>query len=64
MTDTNKELDHLVNQNEEQQEPTITIVLPVSAVNVTMAALQELPHRVADPILKSIFQQAQSQLGG
>jgi len=27
-----------------------------------MASLQELPHRVADPILRKLMQQAQEQL--
>jgi len=27
-----------------------------------MASLQEIPHRVADPILRKLMQQAQEQL--
>ena len=58
---TNPELDNLV-EDAQQQEPTVNIELTVNEVNVVFAALQELPHRVADPILKNMLQQAQSQL--
>ncbi len=58
---TNPELDNLV-EDAQQQEPTVKIELTVNEVNVVFAALQELPHRVADPILKKMLQQAQSQL--
>lgn len=59
---TNPELDNLV-EGAPQQEPTVKVELTVNELNVVFAALQELPHRVADPILKSMFQQAQAQLG-
>lgn len=58
---TNPELDNLV-EGAPQQEPTVKVELTVNELNVVFAALQELPHRVADPILKSMFQQAQTQL--
>lgn len=41
---------------------TITLNVEVNDLNVVFAALQELPYRVADPILKKLLQQAQSQL--
>lgn len=58
---TNPELDKLVEGNQ-PQEPTVNVELTVNEINVVFAALQELPHRVADPILKKLFGQAQSQL--
>ena len=58
---TNPELDNLV-EGAPQQEPTVKVDLTVNELNVIFAALQELPHRVADPILKKMFGQAQAQL--
>lgn len=57
----NPELDNLVEGNQ-PQEPKVNIELTVNELNVVFAALQELPHRVADPILKKLFNQAQDQL--
>lgn len=58
---TNPELDPKLVENQ-QQAPTVNINLDVNELNVVMTALQELPHRVVDPLLKKIFQQAQGQL--
>lgn len=58
---TNPELDNLV-EGAPQQEPTVAVELTVNELNVVFASLQELPHRVADPLLKKMFQQAQAQL--
>lgn len=58
---TNPELDHLV-EGAPQQEPSVKVELTVNEINVVFAALQELPHRIVDPILKKMMQQAQSQL--
>ena len=67
----NNELDHLVTDNSAitGQEPTtaaveVTIQITVDELNVIFASLQELPHRVVDPILRKVLQQAQSQLQG
>ncbi len=59
---TNPELDPKLVENQ-QQAPTVTLEVNVSELNVIMGGLQELPHRVVDPILKKLFQQAQAQLG-
>ncbi|AGN30445.1 hypothetical protein SXAG_00164 [Synechococcus phage S-CBS4] len=56
---SNPELDNLV-MNDEQ--PTISIELNVQEVNTILAALGELPHRVADPILRKVVEQAQKQV--
>ena len=59
---TNPELDPKLAENQQAQAPTVTLTVDVNELNVIMAALQELPHRVADPILKKLFQEAQAQL--
>ena len=63
---TNPELDPMLAENQQaqvQQVPDVTITVNVNELNFIMGGLQELPHRVADPILKKLFQQAQAQLG-
>jgi hypothetical protein len=63
---TNPELDPMLAENQQapaQQAPTVTLTVDVNELNVIMGGLQELPHRVVDPILKKLFQQAQAQLG-
>ena len=56
---SNPELDNLV-MNDDQ--PTISIELNVQEVNTIILALGELPHRVADPILRKVVEQAQKQV--
>lgn len=61
----NPELDNItehVGSQSATQEPTVKVELTINEFNVVMAAIQELPHRVADPILKKMFAQAQMQL--
>jgi hypothetical protein len=60
---TNPELDPKLVENQEQQVAKVTLDMNVNELNIVMAALQELPHRVADPLLRNFMQQAQSQLG-
>lgn len=63
---TNPELDPMLAENQQaqaQQTPTVTLTVDVNELNVIMGGLQELPHRVVDPLLKKLFQQAQAQLG-
>lgn len=61
---TNPELDSkLVENQPAQQAPTVTLTVDVNELNIIMGGLQELPHRVVDPVLKKLFQQAQAQLG-
>jgi len=45
-----------------KQQPEVSLRVTVQELNVVMASLQELPHRVADPILRKLMQQAQEQL--
>jgi hypothetical protein len=42
--------------------PTVTLAVDINELNVIVAALQELPHRVVDGVLKKLIQQAQEQL--
>ena len=57
----NPELDPKLVENQ-QQAPTVNLTVDVNELNVIMGALQELPHRIVDPLLKKLFQQAQEQL--
>jgi hypothetical protein len=62
---TNPELDPKLAENQnapEQQVPNLTVELNLNELNAVFAALQELPHRVADPILRKLMAQAQAQL--
>lgn len=62
---TNPELDpKLVENQQAQATSTVTLTVDVNELNIIMGGLQELPHRVVDPILKKLFQQAQAQLQG
>ena len=61
----NKELDHLDVDNQVQaapQEPVVKLELAVNDINLILAALQELPHKIADPMLRKIMGQANAQL--
>lgn len=55
---SNPELDKLSQPTEQK----IKIELVVNDLNIVLGALQELPHRVADPVLKRIMVQAQAQV--
>jgi hypothetical protein len=57
---TNNELDSKL--IETQQQPELSLRVTVQEYNILMASLQELPHRIADPILRKLLQQAQEQL--
>lgn len=49
--------------NTENNDPVLSVAMRVSEINTVLAGLQELPFKVADPLLKSIIAQAQAQLG-
>jgi len=42
--------------------PTVSLTMDINELNVIVAGLQELPHRVVDAIIKKLIQQAQEQL--
>lgn len=46
------------------QDPIISIQLPVSAVNVLLQALGEIPTRLGMPIINHISPQVQRQING
>lgn len=48
--------------NQENVDPVLSVSLKISEINVVLAGLQELPFKVADPLLKNIIAQAQMQL--
>ena len=50
-------------QQQQPQEQSVSVSLTVNELNVVLQSLQELPHRIADPLLKSLVAQAQQQLG-
>jgi hypothetical protein len=54
----NPELDKLDAANQ-----TITLDVTPQEINVIFAALAELPHRVADPLMRKLFEQAQKVAG-
>lgn len=62
-TMSNPQIDNTV-AAQDPKEPTAQIELTINQINVVLAALQELPHRVADPILKTIVAQVQPQVTG
>jgi hypothetical protein len=62
---TNPQLDSKLVENQQPPAvPTATFTLNVNELNVVLAGLQELPHRVVDSIIKNLMSQAQAQLGG
>lgn len=60
---TNPELDPKLVENQQAQEPTVKLDVTVNELNIIMGGLQELPHRIVDPVLRKLMQQAQAQLG-
>jgi hypothetical protein len=53
----NPELDKLDANNK-----AVTIEVTVQELNTIFAALGEMPHRVSDPIMRKVFEQASKQL--
>jgi len=56
----NPELDKFDAANQPQM---ITLDVTPQEINVIFAALAELPHRVADPLMRKLFEQAQKVAG-
>lgn len=51
---TNPELDSkLVENQQAQPAPTVNLTVDVNELNIIMGGLQELPHRVVDPVLRN-----------
>jgi hypothetical protein len=45
-----------------QDNREITLKLKVNDVNTVLASLQEMPHRVSDPVIRAIIEQVQPQI--
>lgn len=45
------------------ENPTLTLELTLNEINAILAAMQELPAKVCNPISQKITQQAKVQLG-
>lgn len=48
--------------NRKEQPQVVKLELNVNDLNIVMGALQELPHRIVDQLLKNILAQVQPQL--
>lgn len=40
----------------------INLTFTVTDINTILASLQELPHRISDPIIRSLIEQVQPQI--
>lgn len=60
----NEELDKFdeAQQQVEFQPPKLNFTLTVDEVNIIFRALGELPHRIADPVIRNVMAQAQAQI--
>jgi hypothetical protein len=45
-----------------QEELNVTLTVTVSEANVILGALQELPHRVVNALIKKLIEQGNSQI--
>ena len=46
-----------------EKEQNVSIKMTPQELNVVLAALQEMPHKVVDGLIRNVYQQAQEQLG-
>lgn len=51
-----------MNAQTQQDNREVTLKFTVNEVNTILASLQELPHRVSDPIIRSLVEQVQPQI--
>jgi hypothetical protein len=49
-------------EQEQQQDPEVTLIVKASWLNAIMAGLDEIPHRYSRIVFDSINQQAEAQL--
>ena len=47
---------------QQTQQPQLQITVSVNEINLIFQALAELPHRVSDPLIRNLMQQAQAQV--
>ena len=50
------------NAPQQMQQPQLHIAVSVNEINLIFQALAELPHRVSDPLIRNLMQQAQAQV--
>ena len=58
----NDELDKFDAENQQAKQPMLSFTLSVDDTNLIFRALGELPHRVSDPLIRNVMQQAQAQI--
>lgn len=51
-----------MNAQTQQDNREVTLKFTVNEINTILASLQELPHRVSDPIIRSLVEQVQPQI--
>lgn len=57
----NEELDQF-DEAQPQQQPNLKFTFTIDEANLLFRALGELQHRVADPLMRNMMAQAQSQI--
>lgn len=50
------------NININETEDTLTLTFTIDQVNAILSAAQELPYKIADPLIRNILEQANKQL--
>lgn len=45
-----------------QDERKVNVTFTVNEVNTILAALQEMPHRISDPVIRNLLEQVQPQI--
>lgn len=49
-------------QTPQTDDRKVNLTFTVTDINTILASLQELPHRVSDPIIRSLIEQVQPQI--
>lgn len=63
MSDDKQQDSNTVENTQASTEKYLTLNVDINEANIIIAALQELPHKVVDTLVKKIYQQASEQLG-
>lgn len=48
--------------NTQPNDQKVTVTFTVNEANTVLAALQEMPYRIADPIIRTVLEQVQPQV--
>lgn len=46
----------------QEKEPNVTVTLSLSKINIVLAGLSELPHKISRDVIDEIAEQAKAQL--